>query len=146
MPRTGEMIESNYLKKEDFDEDGTIVTVRKFERKNVAKETDLPEFKWIMYFKEYDKGIVLNSTNIQLAEAAFGSDNTDDWEGKEIIIYVDPNVSYQGKLIGGLRLRAHRKAGPPKSATPRQPIHAEVRRDMARTPGEDDDIPYDPRS
>src|SRR5690349_9513018 len=79
MPRTSEMMESKYLKKEDFDEDGTICTIADFERVNVAKEDEKPEMKWMMTFKEFDKGMVLNSTNIQLAEGAMGSDNTDDW-------------------------------------------------------------------
>ena len=139
MPRTSEMMESKYLKKEDFDEDGTICTIAGFERVNVAKEDERPEMKWIMTFEEFDKGMVLNSTNIQLAEAAMGSDNTDDWIGKRIIVYVDPNVSYQGKLMGGLRLKAHRVPSGPKAA-PRQPSHRNVRDDF-----DDADIPFDPR-
>jgi len=143
MPRTSEMMESKYLKKEDFDEDGTICTVRGFERVNVAKEDERPEMKWVMTFEEFDKGMVLNSTNIQLAEAAMGSDNTDDWIGRRIIVYVDPNVSYQGKLMGGLRLKAHRvSSGPkaaPRQAAPRQPSRADVDADFG------DDVPFDPR-
>lgn len=138
MPRTSEMIESNYLKKEDFDEDGMIVTVSNFKKVNVAQEGQPPEHKWCMYFEEFEKPMVLNSTNIQLAEKAFGSDNTDDWLGKEIIVYVDPNVSFGGKIVGGLRLRAHRKASGPRAA-PRQPTQRDVEADFG------DDVPFDPR-
>jgi len=140
MPRTGEMIESKYLKKEDFDEDGTIVTIRDFQKVNVAKEDERPEMKWIMLFEEYDKGLVMNTTNIQLAEAAMGSDNTDDWIGKSIIVYVDPNVSFQGKLTGGLRVKAHRVSTGPKTApraTPRQPSMADINRDLNAAADED---------
>jgi hypothetical protein len=35
-----------------------------------------------------------------------GSDNTDDWIGKQIVLFVDPSVSFAGKIVGGIRLRA----------------------------------------
>lgn len=133
------MIESKYLKKEDFDEDGTICTIRDFQKVNVAKEDEKPEMKWTMLFEEYDKGLVMNSTNIQLAEKAFDSDNTDDWIGKTIIVYLDPNVSYAGKITGGLRLKAHRVSSGPKAA-PRQPTRRQVEEDFGG-----DDVPFDPR-
>lgn len=114
MPRTSEMIESKYLKKEDVGEDGTIVTIAAFERVNVAMENDAPEYKWTMRFEEFDKPMVLNSTNINLCEKALGSDNTDDWIGKKIIVYNEPNISFGNKLVGGIRVKPHRKAAPPR--------------------------------
>jgi len=49
--------------------------------------------------------MVLNSTNIQLLAKACESEDTDDWIGKKVIIYSDPNVSFGGKLVGGLRVK-----------------------------------------
>lgn len=111
MPRVHEMIESKYLRQADVQED-TIVTIRKFGKVNVAQEDQPPEEKWAVAFTEFKKPMVLNSTNIQLLEKMFGSDNTDDWVGKQVIVYVDPNVSFGGKIVGGLRLRANKVAAP----------------------------------
>ena len=119
MPRTSEMIESKYLKKEDVGEDGTIVTIAAFERVNVAMEGEAPEYKWTMQFEEFAKPMVLNSTNINLCEKALGSDNTDDWIGKKIIVYNEPNISFGNKLVGGIRVKAHRNAAPPRQLPPR---------------------------
>jgi hypothetical protein len=99
------MTSSKYLKQDDIG-DGQLFTVKGFKRENVAPEGEAVENKYIMFFDEAEKGLVMNSTNIQLAERAFGSDETDDWIGKKIVAYVDPNVSYGGKIVGGIRLRA----------------------------------------
>lgn len=117
MPKTSEMRESKFMKKEDVGT-GALVTIESVEPHNVAKEGAPPENKWCLVFAEADKPLVLNSTNIQLCERIFASDDTDDWVGKKIVLYTDPNVSYQGKVIGGIRVRAPKKtaaaAAPPK--------------------------------
>lgn len=125
MPRTSEMIESKYLKKEDVGEEGTIVTIAKFERVNVAMEGEAPEYKWTMRFDEFDKPMVLNSTNINLCEKALGSDNTDDWIGKTIIVYNEPNISFGNKLVGGIRIRPHKAAAAPRQVAPRSGVQRE---------------------
>lgn len=109
MPKTHEMKESNFLKKEDVGS-GALMTITGCIRKNVAKEGAEPELKWCLLFSESDKPLVLNATNIQLAEQITGSDDTDHWTGHKVVLYVDPNVSYGGKLIGGIRMRKPRTA------------------------------------
>ena len=99
-------------------------------KKNVAKEGADPEMKWCLTFQEIDKPLVLNATNVQLCEQILGSDDTDDWQGKRIVLYTDPNVSFQGKLTGGIRVRA-----PKPSAAPPPP--APVADSLT-----DDDIPF----
>ena len=106
MPHINEMKgPSKYLSKEDVGR-GALVTVKGIEQRNVAREGDSPEFRWLMHFMEGNKPLVLNSTNIQLTARICGSENTDDWTGKQLVLYTDPNVSYAGKLVGGIRIRA----------------------------------------
>lgn len=102
--KTSAMVESKYLKQDDIGE-GKLVTISGLKRVNLAQEGDAPEFKWTISFEELDKPMVLNSTNIQLCERACGSDDTDDWIGKRIVLYVDENVSFGGKIVGGIRIR-----------------------------------------
>jgi hypothetical protein len=120
VPKTSEMRESKFLKKEDVG-NGSLMTVESCEQHNVAKEGAPPEHKWCLTFSETDKPLVLNSTNIQLCERIFGSDDTDVWCGQKIVLYTDPNVSYAGKVVGGIRVRAPKvkaKAAPPPPPPP----------------------------
>jgi hypothetical protein len=145
MPRIREMILSKYLKKEDC-EPALLVTIREIVQEEVGIENDKEE-KWICYFEEQEKGIVLNSTNMRLIEKITGSDDTDDWIGVKIVLYSDPNISFQGKLVGGIRVRAPKAAKTAKKAAksalgstrrgdpaPNEPIPAEA--------NEDDAIPF----
>jgi len=114
MPRIHEMLERKFLAKEDCGEEGTVVTIKSFERVNVAMDDQPPEHKWTMLFKELPKPLVLNATNLQLCEKIFNSDDTDHWVGKKLVVYSDPNISFGGKLVGGIRVRAHRVAQAPR--------------------------------
>jgi hypothetical protein len=98
------MIDSKYLKQSDAP-DPVIVTVSKIGKINIAKEGNPPEEKWAVRFKEFNKPMLLNSTNIKLLEKACGSDDTDHWVGKEVVLYTDDSVSFGGQIVGGLRIR-----------------------------------------
>ena len=118
MPNINEMKESKFLRKEDCGR-GILVTITKCDQQNVAKEGAPPEMKWCLHFTEQEKPLVLNATNIQIIAAVCGSEETDGWIGKKIVLYHDPNVSFQGKLIGGVRARAPRtQTAAPKALPP----------------------------
>lgn len=103
--KTSEMKDSKFLRKEDVGA-GMLFTVEGIERHNVAMQGAEEELRWCMRLTEAEKTLVMNSTNVQLCEKIFGSDDTDDWIGKKIVLFTDPNVSYAGKLVGGIRVRA----------------------------------------
>lgn len=134
MPKTSDMRESKFLKQSDVGR-GALGTVESCVQMNVAKEGADPELKWCLTFTDIDKPLVLNSTNIQLCEKIFGSDDTDQWVGKRLVLYTDPNVSFQGKLVGGIRVRAPKPsaAAPPPPPPPPVPNPADIT---------DDDIPF----
>lgn len=143
MPKIGEMIESKFLKKEDVDPP-VLVTIDRVAQNNVAMQGADPEMKWCLYFLELDKPMVLNSTNIHLAGSACGSDDTDGWMGKQIVLYNDPNVSFGGKLTGGIRIRA-RKAVVEPVVPVRKTTPAVATRPLtgsAALAAMDDDIPF----
>mgnify|MGYP001590494769 CR=1 FL=1 len=138
MPKAHEMIESKFLKKEDVGgERGVLVTISGLSQANVAMQGAEPDLKWTMSFQEMDKPMVLNSTNINACVKACGSDDTDGWIGKKVVLYEDPNVSFGGKLVGGIRLRAQRiQAAPVVPERKTQPAPVGRFADM------DDDIPF----
>lgn len=128
MPNINQMVTSKYLKIADVP-DPVIVTIMGVKQVNVAKDDAEPELKWAMKFKEFDKPMVLNSTNLHVAAKVLKSEDTDDWKGQEIILYNDPSVSFGGQVTGGLRFRGQEK----------EPIRAAGK---SAADGLDNDIPW----
>ena len=100
--KTSELKNSKYLKKEDCGDGGILVTITGLKQDNVALDGQDKDLKWVLQFAEC-KPMVLNTTNSQLIEKALGSDETDDWIGKQIVLFHDENVSFAGELKGGIR-------------------------------------------
>ena len=105
MPNVNDLKSSKFLTKNDVEPD-VIVTIRSYEKVNVALESMAPEVKWTLRFQELPKPLVLNSTNGQLIQAIVGSGEFEDWIGKKVVLYNDKTVSFAGKLTGGIRVRA----------------------------------------
>lgn len=111
MPNIDTMKDSKFLKKEDCGE-GILVTMGEVKQENVAPEDKPAEMKWCLYIQESEKPLTLNTTNMQLIAQIVGSKETDDWFGKKIVLYHDPSISFGGKLVGGIRVRAPKGSGP----------------------------------
>lgn len=150
MPNINQMMPSKYLKKEDFPQPA-LVTIRSFTQDNVAQQGQPEEKKWVMHFNEFENGMVMNSTNLQLAAIALGSEETEDWVGHQVVVYNDPNVSFGGKLIGGIRIRQVRtrpalpvQAAPVRQAPVRQyrGSHPDPEAASSALEDMDDDIPF----
>jgi len=124
------MSNSKYIKKEDV-EKPILVTILKIEHEDISQENEPPLYKYIMYFTDYEKPLALNQTNIMLSAHALGSEESDDWIGKNIVLFNDKTVVFNGKL-GGVRIRA------PK--TP-QPVSTSTNTVQQSDPF-DDDIPF----
>lgn len=121
MPKISEMRDSKFLKQTDVGA-GALMTIESCEQHNVAKEGAPPEMKWCLSFTESDKPLVLNSTNAQLCAKALGSEDTEDWTGRKIVLYTDPTIQFQGKVVGGIRIRAVKvKPGAAKPVAPPPP-------------------------
>ena len=104
--------ESKFLKRTDVGS-GALVTIRNLTQENVAKEGADPDMKWAIHFDEMDKPLILNSTNAQLIAQILKEEETDGWTGQRIVLYDDPSVSFGGKLVGGIRVRAPKQAAKP---------------------------------
>lgn len=127
MPKTSEMRESKFLKQGDIGK-AVLWTIHGVEKVNVAKEGADPEHKWGLSFKQSDKPLVLNATNIAMLEHMLG-DDTDHWANKQVVLYVDPTIMYAGKVVGGIRVRAPKAGSVPPPPPPVQELT-------------DDDIPF----
>jgi len=135
MPKVSEMIQSKFLRKEDFEED-RVMTIRGLKLEDMPGDDGTQ--KWVLYFQEDAKGMALNVTTIRVLEAAFG-DHSDMWIGKKVKVYVDPNVSFGGKVVGGLRLMPPRGAKAGKNIHPNAPPGHALE---STEPEFNDDIPF----
>lgn len=99
--------QSRFLTRNDVGR-GMLVTIRSISQENVAKEGAPEELRWVVSFDETEKPMVLNSTNGQIIASITKSEETDNWVGHKVVLYDDPNVSFGGKLVGGIRCRAPR--------------------------------------
>lgn len=112
--------QSKFLTRNDVGR-GILVTIAEIYQDNVAKEGAPEELRWCLKFSEHEKPMVLNSTNGQIIASITKSEETDNWVGHQIVLYDDPNVSFGGKLVGGIRVRAPRgvaAARPTPAPTP----------------------------
>ena len=128
--KISDMRESKFLKQSDVG-GGMLLTIQALTRHNVAKDGADPEEKWCLEFTEAEKPLVLNQTNIALLATICGSDDTDDWPGHKVVLYTDPTISFGGKIVGGIRMRAPKPQG---GTAPKPAVGAPV---------PDSDIPFD---
>jgi hypothetical protein len=88
------------------------------EFKLVIEGTELVEFenegkkqkKIHITFQNAKKGLLANKTNSMILVDAYG-DDTENWIGKEVILYVEP-VGFQGKVVKAIRVKVPRAAKP----------------------------------
>lgn len=59
--------------------------------------------KGVIYFEEFDRGFVVNRTNIKRIIAQHGAE-TDDWPGKKLTLYPS-ETDYQGRTVPCIRVR-----------------------------------------
>ena len=104
--KTGSMKQSKFLTKDDAGT-GLLATIKDLTEENVEQEGKPEKMKWVLHFDEC-KPLVLNATNIASIERALGSDETDNWMGKKIVLFNDENVSFGGEITGGVRVDINR--------------------------------------
>ena len=111
MAKVNDIKDSNYLTKEDC-EPAIKVTVSQCTEEDVSMANQPAKMKYVLYFKEQEKGMVLNLTNFQRIVSLCGKDDTDDWAGVQIQLFNDPTVDFGGKLVGGIRVWVPQQAPP----------------------------------
>ena len=116
-PNADDFLGGNYLKKEDIEGELTVTVT------NVWSEAVLNSGrkKLIVAFREFEKPLILNKTNIKRLARIFGTGDTNVWRGL-VTLYVEPGVEYAGRVVGGIRIRPPRKASVTTATRP-EPGH-----------------------
>ena len=109
--QTAKFLRGRFLKAADMKgKEPLPVTISSVEEMEVGQPK---ESKLVIFFKELEQGLVAGAGIQRLLgelfdphyDAETGSSDTDTWLGQEMVLYYDPNVLFQGKRVGGVRLR-----------------------------------------
>ena len=95
-----------------------LLTITGCKWDNVAPANAKSEEKVVLTFQENPKPLVLNVTNYNIVRKITGKDEIEDWVGTQVVAYVNPDVEYQGEIIGGVRLREPKSQQPKKESVP----------------------------
>lgn len=148
MATLNDIKDSNFLTKEDC-EPAIKVTVSHCVEENVAMANQPVRMKYVVFFKELQKGMVLNLTNFQRIVSISGIPDTDNWQGVQITLFNDPTVDFGGKLVGGIRVWVPQTAPPgvqPVKQPVRQPPQGTTSTHVGNgpPPATDADVPFNP--
>jgi len=100
-------VPSKYLSHTDIsDVTDTVLTVKSYEKTIIGQQP--PTEKWVLYFEETQKGLVLNKTNGKTMTKLFLSDDMDSWIGGKVSLYVKDDVEFQGEIMSAIRIRTKR--------------------------------------
>jgi len=95
---------SQYLKKEDLSDPLNTELLWVKEEKVTAPGKGTTT-RLVAYFEGLSKGLVLNTANCETLFEITETDDPNEWNDVAIQLYVDPDVKYGGKKIGGIRIR-----------------------------------------
>lgn len=101
---------SRFLKADDLEEGDLTVTIHDSEpvthEEFTQKGKPTPESKPVLHFSQPrgTKSLVLNKTNWTAISKALGSDDSDDWCGRQITLYATEVESF-GEMTMAIRVR-----------------------------------------
>lgn len=110
MPKLSSIFTGGLLKAEDIGTAKPRVTISQVELKKFDDGTKL-----VISFHGKDKQFVCNKTNAARIAEVVGSDDTDDWEGKSVVLGVR-KVEFKGDLVPAIRVLLPDEAGSQQSA------------------------------
>tara|TARA_R100000329_G_scaffold125775_1_gene104333 strand:+ start:550 stop:1029 length:480 start_codon:yes stop_codon:yes gene_type:complete len=82
-----------------------VVTITKLSQEKVTGQQGRKEDCFVVYFKEFDKAMILNRTNARAIEKVSGSGLVEDWVGTQVTLYVEKGVKAFGDVVDALRIR-----------------------------------------
>jgi hypothetical protein len=96
--------DGQFLKKEDVSPP-QVWTITDVREQTVTAPGKEPKDKLVLFFDGTKKGLVLNISNGDVLYDMTGQEDPEEWIGQRVELYVDDNVAYAGKRVGGVRLR-----------------------------------------
>lgn len=100
------LVNPNYIGAYSMPTDGSdiVLTIKNVVREIVTGEGGKKEECTVAYFTQNSKPMILNRTNCKSISKVHGSSYIEDWQGKNIQIYV-AKVKVAGDVVDALRIR-----------------------------------------
>jgi hypothetical protein len=121
MTTLSEAFPSPFIVGADLGDQEVLVTMAHTEQAKMQDGT----MRTVLFFQGKKKGLILNKTNWVKIASIHGSDDSDDWVGKQILLYSTEVTNPRGETVEGVRIRA------PKAVQAKQ-----IKDDL------DDEIPF----
>lgn len=104
--RIDQMFPRKYATGADLDGKATTLTIAQMQPERMRPARNAPEqTKYVVYFAEAQKGVILNRTLAGQIAQITGEDDTDNWTGRRITLYPQPmKVAGQDRIA--IRARA----------------------------------------
>jgi hypothetical protein len=101
-----QMKESRFLGWFDTTLEGEAVTIKSYAMVDIETRSGEPEVKWVVYFEEKEKGLVLNNTNRNMLAGLFNGEVSQSI-GQKVTLYYRDDIEFQGRFTKGLRLKRY---------------------------------------
>lgn len=135
--RTNQIFPSKYLAAADLNDEHLTLTISGAEMETLNEEAKL-----VLYFREREKGMVVNETNCKALEASLGSDDTDDWIGHPVVLY-PTMVDFQGRQVEAIRVHEKKTKAANRPAPQVKPSISGKVQPMTQAEADDgDDLPF----
>jgi hypothetical protein len=85
MTTINDLFPSPYLAASDV-ENRPVVTIKSFTKKTIKNRDGEDEVKPMLFFQEYDKGLVLNKTNADIIASLYGN-TLEEWIGERVQLH-----------------------------------------------------------
>lgn len=123
--KLSEIFPRKYATGEDLQGKPVTVTVAQVVEEEMRPQASSPPVrKWVVYFHEAQKGVVLSRTLAYQIAEALDSEETDDWTDQKITLYPKP-MMVAGKRRTAIRARAAAAsddAAPPHAMEPQDTL------------------------
>jgi hypothetical protein len=96
--------DGQFLKKEDVNPP-QVWTITDVKEQTVTSPGKESKNKLVLFFDGTKKGLVLNISQGDALLDMTGHEDPEEWIGQRVELFVDDNVTYAGKRVGGVRLR-----------------------------------------
>ena len=96
--------DGQFLKKEDVNPP-QVWTITDVKEQTVTTPGKEPKDKLVLFFDGTKKGLFLNMSQGDALLDMTGQEDPEEWIGQRVELFVDDNVAYAGKRVGGVRLR-----------------------------------------
>ena len=147
--------DTKYLKKEEVAKP-ILVTIHHCEEQDVSQSGQAEKLRCVIFFKEDYKPYIANWTALQEIHQMAGDGDAEHWDFAwrldhklpeiKIVVYLNKDVTFGGKKVGGIQVRAPRKPAVTTPDVQQEAVMPEDEFDTAMQDGEppvsDEQVPF----